>query len=495
MDANHEPLPANQRATLFPLCPAHLVGLGAFQLAVALALLDVALACIPLALFVVVCLVAPFFPRWRFYGPVIIRGDPAIGTVALTFDDGPTPSLTPRLLDLLARHGVKATFFVVGKQVEAHPDLVQRILSDGHTIGNHSWSHDPLLMLRSRARLLHEVEACQDALAAFHIRPILFRPPVGILNPRSWRVLLDLGMVAVGFSRRGRDFGNRRVRGLANRLLKGVRRGDILLLHDGMPSPASAEQRWLDEVERVLLGLGARELEIRPLSELIRRPVMEPLGEASQDSIGVFYDGLAWQFDEEQDRSSCSPARREEQALVRARIETLLQPEHRVLEIGAGTGRFTLELARRVREVVAVDLSGCMLSRLEQKAAEAGISNVSPRTGDILELKLDGRFDVICSFSALEYIRDPGGLLQRLDQYLKPGGTIFIITAHRSPIRLFAQIGNALRQGLWLRAWSVREMRKFLAGADLEPVELSTHALKSPLNGGILLLVLARKAR
>ena len=139
-------------------------------------------AAIPLALFLLACLIAPFLPRWSFFLPLISRGGRNARGVALTFDDGPFPASTPMLLDLLARHRLPATFFVIGRQAAAHPELIAAILAHGHTIGNHSSRHDNLLMLRSSKALADDIRATQEILAGMGIRPLLFRPPIGITS-------------------------------------------------------------------------------------------------------------------------------------------------------------------------------------------------------------------------------------------------------------------------------------------------------------------------
>jgi len=102
--------------------------------------------------------------------------------IAMTFDDGPNAKLTPKLLDILAEHHIKATFFVVGENAAAHPDLLQRAVREGHEIGNHSWSH-PNLGKISRQNAQRELESTADAIAAaVGIRPTLMRPPYGSLT-------------------------------------------------------------------------------------------------------------------------------------------------------------------------------------------------------------------------------------------------------------------------------------------------------------------------
>lgn len=253
--------------------PALAGALLALAAAGGLAWLDLRLAALPLALFLALCLAAPFFPSWNFFGRMVRRGRTDRRRVALTFDDGPDPATTGPLLDLLRARGVPAAFFVIGNRAAAHPELLRRALTEGHELANHSARHDPFLMLRSPAVVAREVGRCNEALAALGVRALAFRPPVGIVSPRLWPALRRHGMFAVGFSRRARDFGNRRVPGLARRLLRGVRPGDILLLHDGPVRRGHTVEQWLAEIERVLDGLAERDLQPVALGELLGRPV------------------------------------------------------------------------------------------------------------------------------------------------------------------------------------------------------------------------------
>ena len=257
--------------------PAHGAGFIAFLLSgVLLLLFDGIIAAFPLVVFVLLCLAAPFFPQWGFFLPVISRGGSGVKAVALTFDDGPDPDMIPLLLDLLERHEAAAAFFVIGRKAEGNPALVREILLRGHAIGNHSYRHDPLLMLRSSARLAEEIARTQSLLAEFGIRPLVFRPPVGITNPRLPKVLRELNLDCVTFSCRAGDFGNRRIAGLARILLKKIHPGAIVLLHDVSPRGAKTTD-WLGEVEQLILGLKSRGYKMVSLSELIGRPVMELL--------------------------------------------------------------------------------------------------------------------------------------------------------------------------------------------------------------------------
>lgn len=261
-------------------------GIAALLLAAVVAPFSAAAAAVPLALFVACCLVAPFVPAWAFFLDTGHRGPGDRPRVALTFDDGPAPDTLPPLLDLLKREGVRATFFLVGKRVAAYPEAVSLILAGGHTIGNHSWSHDPLLMLRSMRRLEGEIQACQDELVHRGARPHVFRPPVGITNPRLPLVLRRLGLACVTFRFRPLDFQNSRLQGLPERVLGRVRPGDFVVLHDSSPGPERLAA-WLLAMSRIIAGLREAGLAVVPLEELLGQPIMAraPAGPAPRHEV------------------------------------------------------------------------------------------------------------------------------------------------------------------------------------------------------------------
>ena len=256
-----------------PLSPAAIFGFAAFLACAVLLPIDSRLAPLPLATFLLACAIAPFVPGLGFYLKIVSSGKPGERGVALTFDDGPDPAITPLLLDLLDRHGVRATFFVTGAKAARHPGIVRGILSRGHSLGNHSFSHLPWLMLKGMRTLRREVKAAQSVLGLFGVVPLAFRPPVGITNPHLCRVLLELGMFCVNFSCRAGDMGNLRVASLAARVLKRVSPGDIVALHDVAP-PRAPAALLLDEFDALIRGLKTRGLQIVPLARLIGREIM-----------------------------------------------------------------------------------------------------------------------------------------------------------------------------------------------------------------------------
>ena len=207
---------------------------------------------------------AAFFPSWRLYLPIMTSGHREARSVALTFDDGPDPVLTPLVLKTLAAHDVKATFFVIGRKASKHPELIHAITAAGHEIGNHTWSHDCFWSLRRADTVKHEVAACQEMLRTLGVECRYFRPPLGITNPRVRLALQGSPLHCVCFSRRPVDFGNRRVRRFALRLLARVREGDIVLLHDCRPSSSFAVESWIEQLEQFIDGVKKRGKAIIP---------------------------------------------------------------------------------------------------------------------------------------------------------------------------------------------------------------------------------------
>jgi peptidoglycan/xylan/chitin deacetylase (PgdA/CDA1 family) len=171
-------------------------------------------------------------PAAHLFGPTITRA-PSRDCIALTFDDGPNPAVTPRLLDLLARENAQATFFVIGRWVRAHPAIVGEIAARGHAVGNHTDTHPNLTFLPSRT-IVRELMACQNSIdGATGRRPRLMRPPFGFRGPQLQAAVVQSGLShVVTWTVKGRDWSAHGSRHLRDRLLR-VRGGDVVMLHDG----------------------------------------------------------------------------------------------------------------------------------------------------------------------------------------------------------------------------------------------------------------------
>jgi peptidoglycan/xylan/chitin deacetylase (PgdA/CDA1 family) len=176
------------------------------------------------------------WPRSTGLGPNVTRlpADAPAQALALTIDDGPDPDVTPAVLDLLRQHGAKATFFLIAERAEAHPALVRRIVAEGHAVGNHSYRHRHTFSLLGPRGFAAEIERAQQALQRLTgLRPQWFRAPAGLRNPFLDPVLHRLGLTLVSWTRRGYDTRERDPATVLARLIRGLRTGDILLLHDG----------------------------------------------------------------------------------------------------------------------------------------------------------------------------------------------------------------------------------------------------------------------
>lgn len=190
----------------------------------------------------------------------------------------------PILLELLAHYRLPATFFVIGKKAAAHPELIQQILAAGHSIGNHSWEHDYFLMLRTARKIQEDLHTTQEVLAGYGVRPLLFRPPVGITGPRLQKVLEQENLCAVNYSCRALDRGNRNIAGLSEKIINKLHPGDIIMLHD-LPAFQEEDRELLyREFERLFKWL-AEKHRVIPMAEALQAPVM--LQEKARSPSGV----------------------------------------------------------------------------------------------------------------------------------------------------------------------------------------------------------------
>lgn len=452
--------------------PAHFAGAAALSAAALLALIDPLLSAIPLALFLFACFTAPFFPRRGFYLPVISGGDPSRRAVALTFDDGPDPSTTPSLLDLLAKKDVTAAFFLVGAKAEAHPDLVMRIIEGGHEIGNHSYRHDPFLMLKGTTRLRKEILRAREALARLGVLTFAFRPPVGITSPRLSRPLVEAGSHCVNFSRRALDAGNRRITGLAGRITGNVRSGDIILLHDTAPPGHFELDLWLGEVGRVIDGIREKGLEIIPLSELTGLPVSVAIDRAEGVPAPSPLDRIASL--PENTGAWGGPYSRIERELIETNLLPGVNASHRILDIGIG-GPNTLALSRPGARVTALVPTGGAAALLEGRAKRAMIDAVGILIGDTGAMDTRDPFDIATCFSFLEYVPDGELLLATISSRLKPGGLLYLTTARKSWAGLIAVLRAALSTGVLPLARREDLIARILENAGFRDVRITSH--------------------
>jgi peptidoglycan/xylan/chitin deacetylase (PgdA/CDA1 family) len=190
--------------------------------------------------------------------------------IAMTFDDGPSETLTPKLLDLLAAHHIKATFFVIGENVAEHPEIVARAAREGHEIANHSWSH-PNFGKMSDDNVRSQLRRTDDAIrSATGSRPTLMRPPYGSITPREKRWIHDeFGYRVILWDVDPLDWKRPGPAVVRNRILKETQPGSIVLSHDIHPGTIEAMPSTLDALE-------AKGFKFVTVSELIRMVTPKP---------------------------------------------------------------------------------------------------------------------------------------------------------------------------------------------------------------------------
>ncbi len=218
-------------------------------------------------LLLAVCVGVPMQVRaegaWQDGSVVHVRTEERV--VALTFDDGPHPRYTPRLLEVLARHDVKATFFMVGINVERYPSAAHAVADAGHEIGNHTMHH-ARLSGRDEEAIRDEVEACERLiLDTTKVKPVLFRAPEGARGKTIYTVLDSMGYRQILWNLDTLDWQGRSSAAITAAVTKGIRGGDIILCHDYV----SGELKSDEALERLIPALKARGYRFVTVSELL----------------------------------------------------------------------------------------------------------------------------------------------------------------------------------------------------------------------------------
>jgi peptidoglycan/xylan/chitin deacetylase (PgdA/CDA1 family) len=168
-----------------------------------------------------------------FYIDVICKGVTEEKVVALTFDDGPDPKNTPVILDILAKHQVTATFFIIGNKAENQEELLHHIFSKGHTLGNHSYSHAFLFDLFGRKKMERDLQRADEIIMKVcGKKPVYFRPPYGVTNPVLAKTVKKLGYKVIGWSIRSLDTVLKDEEKITERIKDRLHPGAVILMHD-----------------------------------------------------------------------------------------------------------------------------------------------------------------------------------------------------------------------------------------------------------------------
>ncbi len=202
--------------------------------------------------------------------PTVSRIEDSGDCVAITFDDGPDPEVTLQILDILNAHQAHATFFVIGRLLEQHLDVARRALADGHELGNHSWRHAYFQSMYSTRTLTLDIDRAASMLASLGLQSTpLYRAPIGIKSPPLARVALARALTVVAWSIHSRDTIDMNPERVAARVLRRIKPGDIVLLHDGHERAGRHRTCSMKALPIILAGLNERKLRAVTVSQLL----------------------------------------------------------------------------------------------------------------------------------------------------------------------------------------------------------------------------------
>lgn len=219
---------------------------------------------IVLLLWFLVTLCGSFFIQWNYHLSSLHHNkNISKNQVSLTFDDGPNQVFTPRVLELLKQYNAKATFFLIGKNAEKHSELVQDILRQGHTIGNHTYSHSNNFGFFGTSKVVKDLQkanAIIEKITGYKMK--LYRPAFGVTNPSIQEAVKALKITPIGWTIRSLDTTNRSEESILKRITSKVSKGDVILLHD-------TSDKTIEVLERLLLFLQVNNLKSVPIDRLL----------------------------------------------------------------------------------------------------------------------------------------------------------------------------------------------------------------------------------
>jgi peptidoglycan/xylan/chitin deacetylase (PgdA/CDA1 family) len=207
-------------------------------------------------LWLVVTIIGSFHMRWDYHLKSFHANKEILeNQVSLTFDDGPNPEFTPKVLTLLKKHNAHATFFCIGKHAKAYPELVKEIMANGHTIGNHTYSHSNWFGFFRTTKVLSELHKTNAIVLDITGKDMrLFRPAFGVTNPNIRKALQKTDLHSIGWGIRSLDTTWRPANTIRDNILRRISKGDIVLFHD-------SSEKTMVVLEQLLLFLKEQKLQ------------------------------------------------------------------------------------------------------------------------------------------------------------------------------------------------------------------------------------------
>ena len=214
-------------------------------------------------------------PAGQWYGQTFTGLARGSRQIALTYDDGPNDPHTLRLLEVLAKHSVHATFFLIGRYVQQRPEIVREIVSAGHVVGNHTFTH-PLLIFKSATEIREQLSACRSALQDAIGNPShLFRPPFGGRRPAVLRIARELGLDPVMWNVTGYDWSAPPAATIERKVTNQIRGGDVVLLHDGGHKQMGADRsQTVIATDHLLTRYIAEQYEFVTIQQMMTKPAI-----------------------------------------------------------------------------------------------------------------------------------------------------------------------------------------------------------------------------
>ncbi len=206
-----------------------------------------------------------FFVRWNYHLKSLhCNKNAAENWVSITFDDGPNSQFTPKVLTILKEHSAKATFFCIGRQIENHPDVLKQILAEGHSIGNHTYSHSKTFGFFGLEKVKDELRKTKSIVQNLTgLQMNLYRPAFGVTNPQIEKAVKSLGLQSIGWNVRSLDTTARSENKVLDRVVSKVSKGDIILLHD-------TSEKSIAILERLLVFLREENLQSVTVERLLK---------------------------------------------------------------------------------------------------------------------------------------------------------------------------------------------------------------------------------